>query len=656
LQPVSIIIWLEEMALQMRTVHLDFHNSPLLENIGSQFDPESFAQRLLEAKVESITCFAKCHHGMIYYYTKLPGRHPHLECDLLREQIAACHKVGIKVPIYISLGFDEEMAKLHLDWREVSAEGKLGGSAPLEAGWKKLCLNNDAYLSYVEEQIAELLSLFEVDGFFFDIIHQGECCCANCLVSMEEKGYNPEVSRERRAFAEKVLLRMKERLSSFIWERKDSAPVFYNAGHITPGIRSSLKFYSHLEIESLPTGGWGYDHFPKVARYARTLDLPYLGMTGRFHKSWAEYGGYKDPNALEYECLRAIAFGASCSIGDQLLPDGRLDPTAIKLISDIYETVAKYEPYFESAKSTSEIGVVMPELTEKRIDDALAGANRILGQAQYQFDLVDSHCDWSKYSVLILPDQIELSRKLAAKVEEYQKGGGKILASCHSGLCHGEFPAGWPLKYLGESEFHPDYLLPEKQWQSLGQMPFVMHEPAAEVESGARWLAERWRPFFQRSRRHFSNHFHTPPQGPMGRPGAVSWETGIYFAHPLFTIYRRHGSPIARKLVLAALKELLPEPLVVSNAPSTAQLLLNYQEKENRYGLYILHYVPERRSQLDLVEDSLPLVDLEIGLKISKPQRAYSLLDKRPAVEYKAGRTWVKIDKMVGHQLIVLEM
>ena len=107
-----------------------------------------------------------------------------------------------------------------------------------------------------------------------------------------------------------------------------------------------------------------------------------------------------------------------------------------------------------------------------------------------------------------------------------------------------------------------------------------MHERAADVESKAKWLAERWRPFFQRSWRHFSNHFHTPPEEPLNRPAAVMWDGSIYFAHPLFTIYRRHGSPIAKKLVLAALKELLPEPIVVSNAPSTAQLLLNYQAKK----------------------------------------------------------------------------
>ena len=39
-----------------------------------------------------------------------------------------------------------------------------------------------------------------------------------------------------------------------------------------------LPFFSHLELESLPTGGWGYDHFPLSAKYVAGLGLDYLGM------------------------------------------------------------------------------------------------------------------------------------------------------------------------------------------------------------------------------------------------------------------------------------------------------------------------------------------------------------------------------------------
>ena len=47
------------------------------------------------------------------------------------------------------------------------------------------------------------------------------------------------------------------------------------SGHIYKGERERWSYFTHLELESLPTGGWGYDHFPVSARYANTLGLEY---------------------------------------------------------------------------------------------------------------------------------------------------------------------------------------------------------------------------------------------------------------------------------------------------------------------------------------------------------------------------------------------
>ena len=38
--------------------------------------------------------------------------------------------------------------------------------------------------------------------------------------------------------------------------------------------------------------------FPFSARYCQGLGVDYLGMTGKFHGSWGEFGGFKHPNAL----------------------------------------------------------------------------------------------------------------------------------------------------------------------------------------------------------------------------------------------------------------------------------------------------------------------------------------------------------------------
>jgi hypothetical protein len=50
--------------LRFRQIHLDFHTSELLENIGEKFDKDQFANTLKEAHIDSITCFARCHYHL----------------------------------------------------------------------------------------------------------------------------------------------------------------------------------------------------------------------------------------------------------------------------------------------------------------------------------------------------------------------------------------------------------------------------------------------------------------------------------------------------------------------------------------------------------------------------------------------------------------
>src|SRR5205085_8232469 len=64
-----------------------------------------------------------------------------------------------------------------------------------------------------------------------------------------------------------------------------------------------------------------------------------------------------------------------------------------------------------------------------------------------------------------------------------------------------------------------------------------------------------------------------------------------------------------------SLGELLPEPLLRVEAPSTAEVTLLAQEVEgeSRLVAHLLHYVPQRRADnLDLVEDVIPLHDVPL--------------------------------------------
>jgi hypothetical protein len=75
------------------------------------------------------------------------------------------------------------------------------------------------------------------------------------------------------------------------------------------------------------------------------LGLPFLGMTGKFHLSWGEFGGFKNPNALRYEAALNLANGARCSIGDHMHPDGWMEEATYKLIGEAYREVETKEAW-----------------------------------------------------------------------------------------------------------------------------------------------------------------------------------------------------------------------------------------------------------------------------------------------------------------------
>jgi len=109
-----------------RAVHLDFHTGPAVPDVARDFDPVSFANTFAAARVDSVTVFAKCHHGHLYFDTDHPARHPGLAAglDLLGEQIAALHGAGIRAPVYLSVQCDEYAAEEHPEWIALGPDGK----------------------------------------------------------------------------------------------------------------------------------------------------------------------------------------------------------------------------------------------------------------------------------------------------------------------------------------------------------------------------------------------------------------------------------------------------------------------------------------------------------------------------------------------------
>ena len=532
---------------------------------------------------------------------------------------------------------------------------------------------NTGYADYVIAQIEEILDLYDGDGLFIDIVRYFEeaCACAICLEQMVEQGVDPEDPHQLRRFVLDVERRFMARTTQAIQAKDPDQTIFYNSRlrmEWDPQLsnRPEAGYFTHLEIESLPGGFWGYDHFPMYVRYFQTFGLPLMTMTGRFHTTWGDFGGLRNREALAFECFQGLAHGAVCSIGDQLHPGGRLDQAVYERIGEVYAEVERREQWCVDTQPLLEVGVITANQGGGRADinESDRGALHVLEQLKYQFQFLDAGSDLSPYEVVILPDEVPVDEPFAENLRAYLVKGGRLLITGRSALdgAPGDFALAdeMGVHYAGQAEFSPDYLVLEPELaDGIEPMDHVCLLQGAQVtaEPGARVLARSGAPYFNRTWRHFCSHQYTPMDRATDQPVIVQKGDVIYVARPLFREYAESSRRVHRQVLGNCLKRLLPRPLVgANNLPSTAVVTVRQQGHD--LIVHLLHYVHQRRGQLglDVIEDVLPLHDVEIGVRADQQPSDVRLVPEEMPVSwtYEDGYVRFKVERVDGYQIVQL--
>ena len=656
--------------LPFRQIHLDFHTSAHIGAVAGRFDADAFVKTMLDAHVNSVTVFAKCHHGHLYYDTEHPARHPGLKkgFDLLAAQIDALHKHNIAAPIYVSVLCDEYAANEHPDWLALNPDGSPCGAGPFDGPWQRLDMASP-YQDYLADQIDEVLRKFKpIDGLFVDICPDTPSCSKWFIDAMGKAQLDPESETDRRRFARRLSHQYMTRCNKMIAaaHRGRQVRVWYNSRPLVC-LGEEKKFIRHIDIEALPTGQWDYSYFPLNVRFVRTLGLPYMGMTGRFHKSWADFGGLKPPPALMYECTQMLAHGAVCSVGDQMHPRGTLDKPAYQLIAGVYRHVEACEPWCRDATSVSQIAVLrslqqqvdyQPDLTGPEV-----GAVRLLQQLRHQFDFVGDTDDaeLGGYDLVIVPDNVAVTAGLKTKLSAHVRAGGALLAAGHGAVDENGQPI---LKEMGvaaegASPYTTTYVrIAPALCRLIAGFDHVMYETGLRLTAGrgAEVLARVVEPYFERGWKHFCSHFQTPPDKLSPYAAALQRGRIITLAHPVFRAYAAHANIWIRDMVGAAIDRLLPQPLLRCGGPSYLETTVTRQGK--RTIVHLLSYCPQRRApDLDIVEEATELHDLQLSLKLDRaPKKVYTAPDRAPLnFDYADGRTSTTVPVVNGHQMIVFE-
>jgi len=650
----------------------DFHTMPAQPDVGQRFDAEAAADAWKSLGVDFVVFHARDNLGNAYYDTKLGIRHPSLKYDLFGRLAEACNARAIALSAYFNVGLSHEEALRRRDWLVLGPDGSTYWPDRMDHFMRRMCYNT-GYAEHLCAMIAEVAERYPVAGFFLDCMHTSPCVGVECVREMKAKGIDWRDPAALAEFSRVSQVRMARRIRDAALAARPDLLLYFNG----VSFEDQADIGTYLEFECLPTGGWGYESLPAYARYLRTLGKPALNMTGRFHRSWADFGGIRTEPSLEYDCLFGLANGLRPTIGDHWHPRGDVNHEVLGLIGRVYGRLRGIEPYVEDAVPACDTAILA---RSPPFGPNVLGAVRMLSELKAQFDLVTAASQRKDYRLLVLPDAITLDGALAAMVHEHLERGGAVLSTGWSGLDPtgqdfalpawgmrktGEDPA--PEVMAGASELnlhlapYPAYFrVRDKLAQGLPDMPLncYVRGIVAEPGTGTENLGNVMSSYFPQHWDGEHHHLYIPPDALTERAFVMRRGSIVQVTHPLFSAYHQFAPVPLKQLVANVLAMLNPRPLLrAENLPSFARATVTAQEK--RRMVYVMGYVPERRgAAIDMIEEPVELRDVWIGLTVRG--RGVRRVFRAPSGEelpftLRDGYATVTVSSVRGWALLVFE-
>ncbi len=643
-----------------RQVHLDFHTSEHIPDIGKRFDKKQFQEALKTGNVNHINIFSKGHHGWSYYPTKVGKIHPNLDFDLLGAQLEACHEIGVKAPFYFTIGWSELDAREHPEWTIRNEDGAINApgydwDAPGDTErptylWKRMDPSiGTPYHDHIMKQVEEICQRYpDLDGFWFDIYHVAKRNYNSyAMKRMKKEGIDiKDTLAVERSHALALKAHMKD-LRNLVAKYRPEATVYFNAvTRIEDASFFKERLFdmdTHQDLEDLPTTWGGYNKLPLDAKYHLQQGVPAAGMSGKFHKAWGEFGGFKNPDAIKYEAAAMISFGASCNFGDQLHPSGEMDMETYKNIGYAYDYVAKIEDYGPGGVPVSKLGIW---LTLNEAADH--GVVNMLLEMHKDFVVADAN-NLNQLELIIIPSEPNLTKEAAQKINDWVKKGGKLLVFADGALNKDRtsFLLNVGATYMRPSDFQFDYtVVKEGLTQDMVSTPFLNYEAALVTQpTNGKMLASIREPYFNRTYDKFNGHRETPYQlEDAPYPAIVKNGNVLFFAHPLDRLYYTDGVLLHRQLVKNAIDLLYEKPLLkVSNLPSAGRVSLLKQASDSRYVAHLLYGPPLLRGEVSVLEDFLPVPGVELSLEVSETIKEVVQMPEDTSLPFTQEGTTVKV-------------
>lgn len=483
-----------------RRTLLDMHIPDWDPAFLSRYDPRALGETYRNAGVQSVMLYCKSHVGLCYWPTPHGKVHDAVkERDVVGELVGQLRERDIGVCLYYSISFDNWAVETHPEWRQRTAGGfDLRGI--LRYG--TCCLNNPEYRAYELAQTEDLLSRYDADAVFYDMIFWSlPCGCEHCATRFgaplpETVDWTDPSWCAFQAARERWADELAAELASHSKRVRPGIDVTHNFAPALSNWRLGQNPASALHDDFVAGDLYG-DRFEQLFVSKLMLNLtnrrPAEFMTSRC-VNLQDHVRLKSTEQLKAQALAATAMSSAFLLIDAVDPVGTVSSAVYDRVREVSGTTSPYEPYLggepvedvavwfsvDSQMDFAENGtpVATPGLPSSDYPhvEAARGACRALQRAHLPFGVVTRKQigELTRYPAVVLPNVLRMSEAEVAAFRDYVRSGGRLYASrwtslvSTSGVRHEDFALAdvFGCSSAGEEEGQHVFFKPEPGWLS----------------------------------------------------------------------------------------------------------------------------------------------------------------------------------------------
>lgn len=639
-------------------------------------------------------------HGVFFFQSSVAEKVP---ADLLGPYLGTAHRAGIRVLVYMNVHWlRADFAGKHPDWLQLKRDGKViddvygRGMSP--------CVNSPGYRAYSFQAIRDL-ARYPIDGVFLDgpIFISSGCFCSACREKFRASCGSDLPSKEDwedtawKRFIEFRYDSITDYLRdarAALKEVRPEAIIYMNGQGLWPSWpngRDNRRLAAHQDIVGAEGGFLGgvLGNVPlwKPAMSAKLLETqaggkPTVIFSAGHHCGFDRYTISPAETALLY--AGTVAHGASPWYGLYFDDTGTAGPLSTGALNRF---IRANEPYLAGTTSAADVALMWSARTAdyyratvpvtdftqdgekltKQIKagdhyKAFSGYFEALTRSHVPFDVLDERGveeNLDRYACLVLPNAACLSDRLAGIVRGWVEKGGLLVSSFETSF-YDEWGARRQAPALAdlfgvkpvsiEGRCALDFFDRGEGdcFEGIDQ-GFIPSPPfrmlcEATTGTGLGFYRERLPARYQPLPR-LSKH-------PAIVENGVGRGRSVYFAGNLEEAYLEFHFEEHERLMAAPIRRWVA-PLVVTDAPSTVEVVLRRLAKRRRLVVHLINYTGEMVRPLRSI---LPVRNVRVTLpRVGKVASAKTLVKAGPIRCSQKGGVSFLIKEVGIHEVIVLE-